>query len=181
MKIRLLTTTFLISTFALHGCGQKTDQTANQSRAIGDNQAQPVEDKQRGYMQEIEGLSQVGVNVTNGEYPLATEHNAAFNAKAADIQARIKADPTLEGSETVGKKAEMLKALSASMMSNSPSFRVVRLNDETNKKLENHMLRVGKSSLSEAEVQQAVMARKGVDGWLKLREGDFTSNVESMF
>ena len=130
-------------------------------------------------------MSQVGVTVTSEEYPIATADTARFNATVADLEQRIKADSTIEGTETSGQKAELLKFVKDSASKNAPFFRVAEMNKQTESNLKTYMTATGVASLKEAKVQQAVIKRKGTDAWLKLYEtnddGAFIQKVTEMF
>ncbi len=154
-----------------------------QSQQVQAQQASEMSDR---YTQAINGLSQIGVNIrTIGSYQIAKEDNAVFSAAVADLERQIKADTAVEGSETSGRKAELLKALQDSALRNSPSTRAASINNQTVQTLKNHMLATGQPTLKEADVQQTVTLLKGVDAWLSLYNADesgaFNQKVQELF
>ena len=165
-----------------------TKATQEKAAMAAAAQAQQVQAQQSGdaynsYIQEINGLSQVGVVVTQDEYPLATADSTTFNATVADLDKRIRVDAKVEGTETSGPRATLLALLKDSTNKNQPIFRVASINNQVEQKLKTHLLATGKSTEKEAAVQQTIIKRKGVDAWLNLYDntGTYAEKVQQMF
>lgn len=180
MKNIYLAAALFASTFTLVGCGQKAEQPK-----VEQSQAPDPSVVYDGYKRDIEGLSQVGLRVTEGEYPITTLDSNEFNAAVSALEQRIKVDSTIQGTETSGQKAELLQALKEGAFKYSNTFRIEALNKQTGIKLKNTLLTSGKEALKENKVMQAMMALKGSKGYNELvgahDNREFAQKVDQMF
>lgn len=167
----------------------------------GRQEAQAVNDERKSiydqYTQQIQNLAQVAVIITHiprddkvgdatwSEYLIAKTNDVNYQASVQKLEKQIKDDALLEGSETSGQKADLLKALKDESSRNSPFSRASEINKETGNHVYEVMTAMGKDSLKLPAVLNVVMSYKGMDGLKQLSQGEgeisFQNAASSMF
>ena len=151
----------------LSGCSSKS---ADEPTAEVANVAQGPSAYDK-YKQEISGLSQIGVNTRNIEdggdkaaFVVAVEDWPAYLSATQKLEASIKTDAGLEGTETTGQKAELLAALRIEGRDNSPRNRAYPINKKTGEKIFQQFSIYGREALKNPAVSAAAIAYIGYDG-----------------
>ena len=178
MKNIYLAAALCASTFTLVGCGQKAEQPkAEPVQAPNTDAADAAYD---GYMQEIKGLSQVGIETTNGKYPVAKVNTLKFNSAVAELEQRIKSDSAIEGTEASGKRADLLTLLRNEAGANAAIFRDPTLNKAVIQKLRDDVMMTGSDIvLKDDEFLNAIGALKGEAGLKTLADAQSTEEFNA--
>ncbi len=174
MKTSLYLAFLVVSTIGFTGCSPKPQEqvVVAQAPSAYDN-----------YKQEIGGLSQKAItlvtfpNSRGGEPFVIAKQNPTYPSMTEELRTRIKNDTTVEGSETTGKKAELLAALQQESSLRAPMYLAQPINRKARDLVVGEFRTVGREALKNEGVRGVVLEFKGIEGLAAL-QGEDGADIE---
>ncbi len=180
----LLAVTLVVSTVVFVGCSPKPQEQAPAVVAQSP-------DAYNAYKQEIGALVQKAVLTKTipsedklyEPYVFASLNTAVYDAAVQDLQNRIKSDTSIEGSDTTGKKGELLASLKYEVATNGPLYAADAINKKTAELVYQRCSNIGKEALKISGVQTTIITFRGEAALLNLNnstDGTIGSDVQRL-
>lgn len=189
MKIKHFIVVIALTTSAvgLSGCSSKSQEQAPAVVA----QVPSASSAYNAYKQEIGALAQKAVLTKTipaednhyGPYVFATMNTAVYDAAVQDLQNRIKGDTSIEGSDTTGKKGELLTSLKYEVATNGPFYAADAINKKTAELVYERCSNTGKEALKIPGVKLTIVTFRGEAALLDLNnstDGTIGSDVQRL-